>query len=146
MPQKQYRRQYGVLPYRRAAGGGLEFVLVTSRETRRWVIPKGWPIKTREPHSSAAREALEEAGLVGRVGEQPIGSYHYDKRLKTGSIVVCEVEVFPLEVAAQRKRWLEQGQRDIRWFDRDEAAEAVQEPELAAVIRCFAAPPEGDQA
>src|SRR5215208_6047832 len=121
------RIQYAALPYRQCADGTLEIMLVTSRETRRWVIPKGWPVKARKPHASAAREALEEAGLVGEVGTQPIGSYRYDKRLKSGTVVPCRVDVFPLEVRSQRKRWLEKGQRETRWFSLQEAAQAVNE-------------------
>jgi 8-oxo-dGTP pyrophosphatase MutT (NUDIX family) len=82
-------------------------MLVTSRETGRWIIPKGWPKKRKAPYASAAREALEEAGVVGEIGRDPIGSYSYKKRLKSGAVVACEVHVFPLEVKHQQKRWLE---------------------------------------
>src|SRR3954470_23354950 len=81
--------QYAALPYRRRADGAMEILLVTSRETKRWVIPKGWPIKGRRPHVAAAREALEEAGLVGRVDKEPIGTYRYNKRLKNGVIAAA---------------------------------------------------------
>jgi 8-oxo-dGTP pyrophosphatase MutT (NUDIX family) len=135
------RQQYAALPYRRRGDGSLEIMLVTSRETRRWVIPKGWPMKGRKPHASAAREALEEAGLIGKVGKTPIGTYRYDKRLKGGEAAPCAVEVFPLEVKSQRKHWPEQKQRSVRWFARDEAAEAVQESELRAIIRSLEALP-----
>lgn len=134
------RVQYAALPYRQRGDGSVEVMLVTSRETRRWVIPKGWPMKGRKPHASAAREALEEAGLVGRVGKTPIGTYRYDKRLKGGNAVPCSVEVFPLEVKSQRKRWPEQKERDVRWFAPREAAEAVHETELSDIIRKFEAP------
>jgi 8-oxo-dGTP pyrophosphatase MutT (NUDIX family) len=78
------RLQYGALPYRMSNGRRAEFMLVTSRETRRWIIPKGWPKKGTSPHRSAAREAFEEAGVLGAVGRQPVGSFSYEKRLKTG--------------------------------------------------------------
>jgi 8-oxo-dGTP pyrophosphatase MutT (NUDIX family) len=64
--------QYAALPFRRRAGAGTEVMLVTSRRTRRWIIPRGWPMRRRTPHAAAAREALEEAGVVGRVGKKPI--------------------------------------------------------------------------
>src|SRR5437868_11388014 len=102
-------RQVAALPFRHQDGRA-EVLLVTSRETRRWVIPKGWPMKGRKPHASAAREALEEAGLIGKVGKTPIGTYRYDKRLKGGEATPCAVEVFPLEVKSQRKHWPEQKQ------------------------------------
>jgi 8-oxo-dGTP pyrophosphatase MutT (NUDIX family) len=73
-------------------------MLVTSRETRRWIIPKGWPQKGKPPHDSAAREAYEEAGVVGAVARCPVGSFAYEKRFKNGRVVVCEVYVFPLKV------------------------------------------------
>jgi 8-oxo-dGTP pyrophosphatase MutT (NUDIX family) len=131
------RLQYACLPYRVKAGNQVEFMLVTSRETKRWVIPKGWPMKGKKPHAGAAREALEEAGLVGQVGREPIGSYDYQKRLKGGAAVPCRVEVFPLAVKSQRKSWPEKGQRTLRWFSTEEAAEAVDEPELRDLIRQF---------
>ena len=131
------RVQYAALPYRRSAERTLEIMLVTSRETRRWVIPKGWPMKGRKPHVSAAREAFEEAGLVGEVGKRPIGSYRYDKRLKGGAVVPCKVEVFPLDVRAQRKRWPEKGQRETRWFSPHAAVEAINEEGLRGIIGSF---------
>jgi 8-oxo-dGTP pyrophosphatase MutT (NUDIX family) len=137
--QKRARRgcrtQYAALPYRQRADGAVEVLLVTSRETERWVVPKGWPMKGRRPHASAAREALEEAGLVGRVDKEPIGSYRYDKRLKRGMVVPCMVEVFPLEVKAQKKKWPEKGQRTTRWLLPEDAAAAVDEAGLRETIR-----------
>ncbi|WP_210207707.1 NUDIX hydrolase [Rhodoplanes elegans] len=127
--------QYAAVPYRRTAEGETEVLLLTSRETRRWVIPKGWPIRGKKPHDSAAREAREEAGIVGRTSSEAIGSYRYDKRLKSGAATRCKVEVFPLAVTGQRKRWPEKGQRTLRWFTLPEAARAVQEPGLRKLLR-----------
>jgi 8-oxo-dGTP pyrophosphatase MutT (NUDIX family) len=128
--------QFGALPWRQRKG--LEVLLVTSRESRRWVIPKGWPIKGRKPHMSAAREALEEAGVTGRIGKKALGSYGYVKRLKNGAPLECRVQVFPLKVERQRKRWREQHERALRWFAACEAATAVAEPELQKLIGDFA--------
>lgn len=125
-------QQYAALPYREAEG--LEVLLLTSRETRRWVIPKGWPMKGKRPHAAAAREALEEAGVTGRTAKRAMGSYSYVKRLKNGAPLQCVVEVFPLKVAGQRTHWREQAERTVRWFPVDQAAEAVDEPELQALI------------
>jgi len=127
--------QYAALPYR--LGETMEILLVTSRETQRWIIPKGWPIKGKKPYAAAAREALEEAGISGKVGKSPIGAYHYPKRLKNGAVLDCTVEVFEMEVLKQRKRWPEQHQRTARWFTIEEAAAAVEEPELQALIEDF---------
>jgi ADP-ribose pyrophosphatase YjhB (NUDIX family) len=130
--------QYAALPYRRRVDGGIEVMLITSRETKRWIIPKGWPAPGLAPHDSAKNEAMEESGVVGRIGERSIGFYHYTK-LVVDAAVPCKVEVFPLEVETQLVSWLEEGQRDIRWFELQEASEAVQEPELSAIIRYLAA-------
>jgi 8-oxo-dGTP pyrophosphatase MutT (NUDIX family) len=127
--------QYAALPYR--LGEQIEILLVTSRETQRWVIPKGWPMKGRKPHAAAAREALEEAGVVGKIGKTPIGAYRYVKRLKNGAPLVCSVDVYALNVERQRKRWPEQHQRTAHWFTVAEAAAAVHEPELQDLIERF---------
>jgi 8-oxo-dGTP pyrophosphatase MutT (NUDIX family) len=131
-------RQYAALPYRRNKKGVVEIMLVTSRETRRWIIPKGWPISGVEPQNLAALEAMEEAGLIGKIGEKPIGSYHYDKKRGDGSIVHCTVDTFLLEVEQQMPNWPEQDERKTKWFAPEEAATQVQEPELRALIKKFA--------
>lgn len=125
--------QLGALPFR-TEPDGLQVLLATSRETKRWVIPKGWPMKKRRPHEAAAREAFEEAGLVGDIDETAIGFYEYDKRLKDGATVLCRVDVYPMRVTEQRRRWPEYEQRETRWFAPAEAAASVQEAELAALI------------
>lgn len=110
-------------------------MLVTSRETRRWVIPKGWPIKKLKPFATAAREAYEEAGLAGAVSRRSIGSFTYQKRLKSRNYVDCRVDVFAMEVDTEAKRWPEKHERERRWFEPETAARFVEEPELAAIIR-----------
>ena len=129
------RLQYAAIPFRRRDDGTIEVMLLTSRETRRWVIPKGWPIRGAKPHVSAAREAREEAGVLGKTVANAIGTYHYYKRLEGGIRVRCKVEVFPLEVKSQRKRWREKGVRKVRWFELTKAAKAVQEPGLRRLLR-----------
>ena len=129
--------QYAALPYRRTAGNIVEIMLVTSRDTGRWVIPKGWPIPGLDPQGSAAREAIEEGGVLGQIGDRTIGIYHYDKRLADGSSVRCAVEVFALNVEEQLASWPEQSERQTRWFSVADAADAVQEPELSVIIRSF---------
>lgn len=127
-------QQFAALPWRHT-GTRIEVLLISSRETKRWVIPKGWPIAGLSPHESAAREAFEEAGVGGQIAREPLGSYDYDKRLKDGRLLPCHVEVFPLEVMVQHTSWPEQGQRKLQWFALPDAALAVQEPELATIIR-----------
>jgi 8-oxo-dGTP pyrophosphatase MutT (NUDIX family) len=127
--------QCAALPYRRLANAAIEVMLITSRDTGRWVIPKGWQDQGLAPQDSAEREAREEGGLVGQMGDHPIGHYRYRKRMSDGSSVACSVEVFPLEVKRQLKSWPERKERDTRWFMLREAAAAVEEPQLAAMIR-----------
>lgn len=131
------RTQYAALPYRTKPEPAV--MLVSSRETQRWVVPKGWPIKDLKPHLAAAREALEEAGLVGIAAKTAIGTYQYGKRLSDGTVVPCEVQVFPFEVTKQKKKWPEKDERTTRWFTPDEAASAVDESDLADLIRSFGA-------
>ena len=133
--EKAPNMQYAALPYRRLDNAAIEVMLITSRDTGRWVIPKGWPGEGLAERESAAREAREEGGLVGRMGDRPIGRYHYDKRLPDGSAVLCSVEVFALEVERQLKSWPERKERQTRWFVLHEAADAVDEAELADIIR-----------
>lgn len=130
--------QYGVLPWRISTR--LEVLLITSRETARWVIPKGWPMKNKGGPQSAAREAFEEAGIEGEFDTQSIGAYPYVKRLKDGTTRPLTVEVFALKVSRELPHWPEQKQRQRRWFSLAEAAESVDEPELADIIRSFAPP------
>jgi 8-oxo-dGTP pyrophosphatase MutT (NUDIX family) len=127
--------QYGVLPLRRTPDGGLEVLLITSRDTRRWVVPRGNPISGKSPAESAAQEAFEEAGIVGEVGPEAIGQYSYDKRRRLGMVVPAVVHLFPMEVAEERDDWPEKGQRERRWFAAEQAAAAVHEAELAQLIR-----------
>jgi len=128
--------QYAALPYRMR--DGLEVLLVTSRESGRWVLPKGWPMKGKKAHSAAAREALEEAGIRGKVGKRSVGAYSYGKRLSNGAVLSCRVEVYPMAVQRQMKRWPERDQRSRKWFSPSEAAHQVDEPELADLIERFA--------
>jgi 8-oxo-dGTP pyrophosphatase MutT (NUDIX family) len=137
-PGRKAAVQYAALPYREGANG-LEFLLITTRRTRRWIVPKGWPMDGRAPHAAAQREALEEAGVCGEVGETSIGSYRYFKERKSGELVPCKVDVFALRVKQQRKSWAEKDARELRWCTLGEALACVGEPGLRQVISRFAA-------
>ena len=100
------RKQVAALPVRVSSDGTLEALLVTTRETQRWVISKGWVPKGVGLHKAAEREALEEAGVEGVIDPEPIGSFTHLKRLKNRSVPV-EVTVYVLKVTRQRRRWRE---------------------------------------
>ncbi|MFN3868603.1 MAG: NUDIX hydrolase [Hyphomicrobiaceae bacterium] len=128
--------QYAALPYV-AIGGGLLVCLATSRETRRWIIPKGWPKKKLAPHVLAAEEAMEEAGLAGHISPAPLGSYVYEKRFVGQPSRMCRVVVFPLLVTSQALDWPERAERELVWVPATDAAALVDEAELAAMLRAL---------
>jgi 8-oxo-dGTP pyrophosphatase MutT (NUDIX family) len=123
------------MPLLRVADGRVTVGLVTSRETKRWILPKGWVKSGRPLHETAAEEAREEAGLIGRIGHEPIGRYTYRKRLHLLASMMCVVDVFPMEVSEQLQTWPEKAQRRVAFFPPVEAAGLVQEPELADLLR-----------
>jgi len=128
--------QYAALPYR-LEGRRIQILLITSRRTKRWIIPKGWPMSGLKPQDIAATEAVEEAGLVGDIGDEPIGSYRYLKRLKDERTMAVQVIVFPFLVDHHVLAFKEEGQRIFRWFPYREAASHVAEPSLKRLIREF---------
>ncbi|MFO1208521.1 MAG: NUDIX hydrolase [Amaricoccus sp.] len=128
--------QVAALCWRRSAKG-LRILLITSRDTGRWVIPKGWPMRKRTEAQAAAREAFEEAGLQGEIARRSIGVYRYTKSDGAGRKLACAVRVFPMEVRAMVRNYPETGQRRSKWFSPAKAARRVAEPDLAALIRDF---------
>lgn len=115
----------------------VSILLVTSRENRRWVIPKGNPPKGLSPHDAAALEAEEEAGVRGVICPVALGSYRYRKKRASGASLMLDVDVFPLAVRDVRDAWKEQGERERRWFTLEAAAQAVDEDDLKDLIRSF---------
>jgi 8-oxo-dGTP pyrophosphatase MutT (NUDIX family) len=133
--KRRLRRQIAAMPVRRTSLGEIEVLLLTSRGSRRWLIPKGWPIRKISLGASAAREAYEEAGVHGEIRpERPIGTYRYVKSMPSGSLDIG-VDVFVLHVERQAEEWPEQAERETQWFSPEQAAELVGEPELAAILR-----------
>lgn len=135
-------RQCAALPFSRD-GGELRVLLVTSRETRRWVLPKGWVEKRLSPHALAAKEAFEEAGVQGKVDRRPVGRYEYAKRGPRDRVTPCSVRVYAMRVERVLDDWPERRQRQRRWFSPAEAALAVEEGGLVALFLNFA-PPDAD--
>lgn len=133
------RLQVAALPWRRSGDGEVEILLVTSRGTGRWVLPKGWQEKREEPHMAAAREAGEEAGVGGTVSPHAIGRFYYSKAQSSGMEWRCEVWVYALEVGQIADTWPEADARTRRWFSPREAAGLVDEPDLGELITRFGA-------
>jgi 8-oxo-dGTP pyrophosphatase MutT (NUDIX family) len=130
------RLQVAALPWRRASKG-VEIMLVTSRGSGRWILPKGWPEAGEALWDAAAREADEEAGISGIVSPQELGAYRYEKSKGSEGASAFEVKVYPLEVQTVAKTWREHGQRHRQWFPVADAAAKVREPDLAALIADF---------
>jgi 8-oxo-dGTP pyrophosphatase MutT (NUDIX family) len=132
------RQQYAALCYRvKKKTNEVEVLLMTSRDTGRWVIPKGWPMNGKCSHEVAAREALEEAGVRGTIEKETLGSYTYAKVLKDGLTVSCKVQVYVLEVSELAKNFKEKGERTLEWVSCDEAVKRVREPELRDLFLLF---------
>lgn len=126
-------QQFGVLPLIKGSDGITRVILITSRDSGRWTIPKGNPIKGLKPHECAAREAEEEAGLIGDVDTQPLGEYEFFKR-RAGSFELAGVTVFCLKVKRQKTEFKEKGIRQIEAFLPEDAADVVVEPGLKSII------------
>lgn len=130
-------RQVAALPYRKTADGRLQILLITSRETKRFIIPKGWPMADLEDWQAAEIETREESGAVGEAERKRFGVYTYWKRVK-GAFVPIEVDVYPLEVVGDLPRWKESRQRRRGWIGWEQATLLIDEPHLISVIEAFA--------
>lgn len=130
-------QQFAALPYVEHPDGVL-VLLISSRDTGRWVIPKGWPKSKLTPPELAALEARQEAGITGEIATQPLGSYDYIKRLHLLSWARCRVDVFALHADLQAIDWKEKPDRRQLWCPPRHAAALVREKSLAALLRSFA--------
>ena len=130
--------QIGALCYK-ITDKDVKFLLITSRRSKRWIIPKGWKVEKMSNRKSVALEAWEEAGVQGWVSKRSIGTYYYRKRAGKNDFLTCAVKVFGLEVKARKKKFPEQGQRKLKWFEATKAIEIVTEPELKNLIKKFSA-------
>ncbi|MDR3375701.1 MAG: NUDIX domain-containing protein [Ancalomicrobiaceae bacterium] len=128
------KQQVAALPLMVGENGERRVYLLTSRETRRWVIPKGWPMKGLRRHEAAAREAFEEAGLVGKIEKKPVGRYEYMKRVEDG-FHICGVDVFLMAVKSRVDEFPEKGEREVVSVPLHEASERVIEPGLKAILQ-----------
>jgi 8-oxo-dGTP pyrophosphatase MutT (NUDIX family) len=133
------RTQFAALCYR-VKSNKVQILLVTTRRTGRWIMPKGWPIDGLTPQDSAACEAWEEAGVVGQQGGQhgrPLGLYSYTKMLDDTEGLPCVVMVYPVLVKSLSDDFPEKSQRTRKWFSQKQASALVGEPELARILRDF---------
>jgi 8-oxo-dGTP pyrophosphatase MutT (NUDIX family) len=126
--------QIAALPIRWDGKGRVSVLMVTSRDTGRWVMPKGWEMDGKKPWHAAEIEALEEAGAKGYIGHETIGTYRYPKILDDGRIVPCRVRVYPMVVEKLLRDWKERKQRTRHWFTPKAAAKRVDEQELADLL------------
>jgi len=129
-------RQVAALPVRKTEAGSLEVLLVTSRDTGRWVLPKGWPSRRLKDKDAAAREAKQEAGVVGKISSKPIGNYRY-RKLEGQNSRLVEVSVYILRVQKEKRRWREQTERERRWFSVAMAARRVRERRLKLLLKAL---------
>jgi hypothetical protein len=127
-------KQVAALPYHVGADGTIRVMLITSRGTRRFVVPKGWPMRKKSGAAAAACEARQEAGVLGRTAKVPIGSFRYWKRLSIGFVPII-VRVFPMAVEEVLEKWKEDDARGRKWLRPDEAASLIDEPALASLVR-----------
>lgn len=129
--------QVAALPLR-SRDGQVEVCLITTRETRRWTVPKGWPMRGCKDYTAAAIEAEEEAGLIGKISKQPIGAYQYRKR-RASSVDLVRVNLYRMDVTGYLTEWPEQAEREVRWFPCQVASSLVEEPDLRSLIASVAA-------
>jgi ADP-ribose pyrophosphatase YjhB (NUDIX family) len=134
-------RQVAAVPVRRDARGRIEILLITSSTTKRFLVPKGWPMKGKSGRKAATIEAREEAGVTGTALKQPLGTYGYWKRLSDRFANVV-VTVYLLPVAEELPEWEEASKRQRAWLRPADAAKLIDEPQLASLVLGLA---EGDQ-
>ena len=114
---------------------GKKVLLITSRDTGRWILPKGWPVEGKDGPGSALQEAWEEAGVSkADIEDEPMGYYEYDKGLDNGASVPVETLVYLTRVKDLEKSYPEVDERKRQWFSPSEAANLVDEPELKAIL------------
>lgn len=130
------RTQFAALCYR-VVKQKIQILVITSRGSGRWIVPKGWPMDGKTPGQSAAQEAWEEAGVDGKVSSSPLGLYSYSKITDAKQDLPCVAVVYAIKVKALAKNFPEAGQRDRKWVSRKQAAKLVDEPELARILQDF---------
>lgn len=131
---KRRGEQIAALPIRCDEKGKISVLMVTSRETKRWVLPKGWIMDNKKPWAAAEIEALEEAGAEEFIANEELGIYHYDKVLDDKKTLRCRVRVYPMMVKKLKRNWKERDERKRHWFTPKAAAKRVHEPDLSELL------------
>ncbi|BCG70956.1 NUDIX hydrolase [Mesorhizobium sp. 113-1-2] len=132
-------RQVAAIPFRLTADGDFEVMLVTSRTTQRFIVPKGWPMKGKSGRKAATIEAQEEAGVLGKALKKPAGTYSYWKRL-ANRFVRVDVIVYLLEVTEELADWQEARRRQRAWLAPADAAMLIDEPDLSTLVKTLKLP------
>lgn len=130
------RSQFSALCYR-IVRDKPQILLVTSRKTGRWIVPKGWPMDGLTPAQCAAQEAWEEGGVIGKAQDRCLGLYSYNKVLEPYGGLPCVAMIYPVRVKSLAQDFPEKKQRRRKWFSPKKAASRVSEPELARILRDF---------
>jgi 8-oxo-dGTP pyrophosphatase MutT (NUDIX family) len=128
--------QAGALCWREGEAG-IEILLVTSRRSGKWGVPKGWSLRGRPLHRTAAREAWEEAGVIGQTNNRLLGLVDAPKSYRLIGEVAWKLALYPLAVEQLADDWSERGLRERRWFSREEAAKLVRPRAIAPLLRSF---------
>jgi 8-oxo-dGTP pyrophosphatase MutT (NUDIX family) len=134
------RTQFAALCYR-IKNEKVQFCLVTSRRSGRWIVPKGWPMNGQTPMDAAATEAFEEAGVRGKIEPRPIGVFSYYK-VHSKNELPCIAVVYPLKVKKVFRTWPERKERNRKWLSRKKAAALVDDAELSQIILRFQPDPD----
>jgi 8-oxo-dGTP pyrophosphatase MutT (NUDIX family) len=130
------RAQFAALCYR-VVKDKVQVLVISSRGTGRWILPKGWPMDGKTPAEAALQEAWEEAGVIGKVVSAPLGLYSYQKVQDHAHDFPCIAVVYAVKVKSLSKDFPEAGERRVKWVGRKKAAKLVDEPELSQILRDF---------
>lgn len=130
------RTQFAALCWR-VVDKKIQILIITSRGSGRWIIPKGWPMDGQTPGEAALQEAWEEAGVIGRADHRPLGLYSYTKYIAGEPDLPCVAMVYGVRVKSLAKSWPEASERKRKWVSRKKAAALVSEPELARILSDF---------
>jgi 8-oxo-dGTP pyrophosphatase MutT (NUDIX family) len=130
------RAQFAALCYR-VVKDKVQVLVISSRGTGRWILPKGWPMDGKTPAEAALQEAWEEAGVIGKVVSAPLGLYSYQKVQDHAHDFPCIAVVYAVKVKSLSKDFPEASERRVKWVGRKKAAKLVDEPELSQILRDF---------